>query len=71
VLASRHAIHQVVRRSLWPRWRDGGFGQVGSHWHNTRWQVLDRAAQATHLPAAGQQLLGQTAAHITTTYDHY
>ncbi|MCP5853805.1 hypothetical protein NL323_28140, partial [Klebsiella pneumoniae] len=61
----------IIRGMLWPSLGHARIGQVGSDRYNTLWQVFDRTAQAAYLPATGEQLAGQPAADITTTYDQY
>ncbi|MNE86352.1 hypothetical protein D3C80_1834440 [compost metagenome] len=71
VLAGRHAVHQVIQRTLWPGLRDRRFGQVRGNRLNARRQLPDSAAQAAYLPAFAQHLQGQTPTYITTTHHHH
>jgi len=70
MLAGGYAVHQIVRRALWPGLWHGGVGQVGSDGRDPLGQLPGRATQATDLPAFSQQLAGQTAAYITTSHDN-
>ncbi|MNH22833.1 hypothetical protein D3C79_827050 [compost metagenome] len=71
VLAGRHAVHKVVQRALWPGLRYRRFGQICGNRLNPCGQLTNRTAQAAHLPAFNQHLLGQTPTHITTTHHHH
>jgi len=70
MLAGGYAVHQVIGRALRPGLRNAWVGEVGSDRHNTLRKLIDRAPQATHLPATSKQLPGQATTYIATTYDH-